>query len=296
MRIMRYKPYIAMLSATAFDLLKKVAQKHAQNVEDMRLTTHTRIIANDEKLVDLVRFPLVVHWVTLMQRENYTTRFDTQWHVRDDADVMPTMRRARLTIPGNEHVIAIDVVDGIEEWTLDPPPHVPRAGAKSAKIYRHEPRAAMHTWALQKIEREMPEFSQAAASFLLKAEARTVNAALHAKSTAQLQEVMYAAMRRADIQAQKDKEKGAQGDMDSLKKIHDSILAQMVTLNETMAPKTDLNELYQHIQVQHMMIIQHLQHITHQLQGHRVWQGHHTARITMSFDPTIDSYLHPECA
>ena len=260
------EPYIAMLSATASDLLKKVAQRHAQNIHDMRLTTHKRVIADDEKLVDLARYPLVVHWVTLFDQPEYSSRFDTQWHARDDADVMPTEKRARLPM-GLENVISIDMVDGIEEWTLDDPGEVPRAGAKSAKIYRHEPKAAMHTWALQKIEREMPEFSQATASFLLKAEARTVSAALHAKSTAQLQEVMCAAMRRADIQAQKNKDKEQNGDIDDMKRNHEAIIAQMVTMNEVMATKTDLSELYQHIQVQHMMIIQHLQHITHQLQA-----------------------------
>ena len=50
------EPYLAMLNPTAYDLIKKVAQKCGECVHDMRLTTHTRLIKNEEKLVDLVGY------------------------------------------------------------------------------------------------------------------------------------------------------------------------------------------------------------------------------------------------
>ena len=201
-----------------------------------------------------------------MQEGTYSTRFQIQWYIDDDADAMPTMRRPTLHLPENENVFAIDMVDGIEEWTLDTPPEVPRAGAKSAKHYHHEPRAVMHTWALDRIQRELPEVSQATASLLLKAEARTVSAALHAKRPAQLQEVMKAAMRRTDINAQQNRERGENDEKERLRGVRDMLINQMAAVNEAMATKTDLNELRQQIQVQHMMIAQHLQHITRKLQ------------------------------
>ena len=103
----------------------------------------------------------------------------------------------------------------------------------------------MHGWALQKIEREIPEFSQPMASFLLRAEARTVSAVLHAKSTPQLKEVLRAAMKRADIISQQ--------------------LAQMATIAESMATKFDLHEFFAQIQLHNVMITQRLQHLTAKL-------------------------------
>ena len=129
----------------------------------------------------------------------------------------------------------------------------------------------------------MPEFSQATASFLLKAEARTVSAALHAKSTAQLRQVMQAAMKRADIQAQKDKDNPTETtNATDIKNAQVLIVNQLTALNEAMATKTDLNELYQHIQVQHMMIMQQLQVITARLQypHHDETNQHHAQHMT----------------
>ena len=260
------EPYIAMMSATALDLLKKIAQKHSQNLSDMRLTTHRRVIEPNELLVDLVRCPLVVHWVALMARHDYNTRFIIDWWVREDSDTMPTSRRPVLILPSNQHVFSVDVVDGVEEWTLDCPPRVPRAGAKSSKYRSHEPKAVMHTWALEKIERELPHFSQSTASFLLKAEARTVSATLHAKSSAQLEQVLQAAMKRADINAQKDKDEPTQAaSAGEIKSAQQLIINQLSAMAENVAIKTDLNELFQQIQVQQLMIMQHLQVLTNKV-------------------------------
>ena len=127
------EPFLAMLDATVNDLQKKV---------DMRLTTHRRPLRPEEKLVELARYPLVVHWVRLMNSPTYHTRFAIAWHVMDDADVMPTHSRACIVLPGMENVYDICMVDGIEEWTLDVPPSVHRAGAKTARIESREHRAA----------------------------------------------------------------------------------------------------------------------------------------------------------
>ena len=49
-------------------------------------------------------------------------------------------------------------------------------------------KTAMHTWAMQRIQEQVPELPKAVAHTLLRAEARTVSAVLHSKSQAQLLE------------------------------------------------------------------------------------------------------------
>ena len=62
-----------------------------------------------------------------------------------------------------------------------------------------DPKTAMIGWAHQRITSELPSFNPATAMMLLKAESRTVSAALYCKSTTQLEEVMDAALRRAGL-------------------------------------------------------------------------------------------------
>ena len=99
--------------ATAQDLLQKIAQKYGENVHDMRITTHRRLLSHDEPLIALVRYPLVVHSTRLMARPDYSSRFDILWQARDDADAIPTYRRAGETLPGTENVYDICTVGGV---------------------------------------------------------------------------------------------------------------------------------------------------------------------------------------
>ena len=72
-----------------------------------------------------------------------------------------------------------------------------KGGARSQHL--NDPRAAMTTWALSRVEKEMPSLPSATASMLLKAESRTVTAVLNARTWKQVIEVTQAAMRRAGI-------------------------------------------------------------------------------------------------
>ena len=54
-------------------------------------------------------------------------------------------------------------------------------------------------WAQDRVARELPQLNQRTVRMLLRAEARTVSAVLHCKSTIQLKEVMMAAYRRAGM-------------------------------------------------------------------------------------------------
>ena len=58
----------------------------------------------------------------------------------------------------------------------------------------------MYAWAMDKIQREIPDLNAATASFLCRAEQRTANAVTNCKSRAQLVEVIHAALRRAGMQ------------------------------------------------------------------------------------------------
>ena len=72
-----------------------------------------------------------------------------------------------------------------------------RGGQKGDKA--DDPRTAMIQWALQKVERELPEAIPQTILMLLKAEARTTSAILHTKSVHQTREVVNAALRRAAL-------------------------------------------------------------------------------------------------
>ena len=79
--------------------------------------------------------------------------------------------------------------------------HLPRGGARTARMNPTDPRTAMMMWAMQKIIKEVLHMNTATANMLLRAETRTVTMVLNSRSKVQLQlvEVLDAALRRSGL-------------------------------------------------------------------------------------------------
>ena len=86
-----------------------------------------------------------------------------------------------------------------------------RGGVRSSRAQRSgNPRTAMLFFAQDRVAREMPQMPRGTANLLLRAEARTVSAVLNARSSAQLEQVMQAALRRADLQQEAQQQADSQ--------------------------------------------------------------------------------------
>ena len=75
----------------------------------------------------------------------------------------------------------------------------PRGGGKSSGPDVHDPRTAMMTFALDRLQKEYPDLPTATAKFLLPAEARTLTSVLNARNPGQIRQVIDAALKRAEI-------------------------------------------------------------------------------------------------
>ena len=129
----------------------------------------------------------------------------------------------------------------------------------------------MHAWALDKIQRELPAVSQAQASFLLRAEARTVNAVLNAKSTSQLQEVITAAKRRADIMQGEAMPTSAStsttaSTVEQVIATQQLIVNQLTQIQACQVNKDDFTQLCQTMQIQQALHMQHVQQLLARIQ------------------------------
>ena len=145
-----------------------------------------------------------------------------------------------------------------------------RGGARTAHNVQ-DPKVWMHTFAMDRIRRDMPNFSQATASFLLRAEARTVTAVMNAKSAAQLVEVMEAAQRRADITqgtsaASSSAAAEAESNQQQLLTGQNIILGQLTQMAVQMFTNEEVAELYQAVHVHNIMYLQHVQQLNLRIQ------------------------------
>ena len=238
-----------------------------------------------EMLHDLASFPIILHI------EPYTDQhLHALMHEPDQAQPhMEVEPSAAWTMP-TSNVIAVDLVQQMEDMSLQHTPN-DRGGAKSSKN-RYDPKAWMHAWALDKIQRELPSMSQAQASFLLRAEARTVNAVLNAKSTMQLQEVITAAKRRADIM-QGEAVAAAATDAGPTTSTSEQIIAtqniiinQLTQLQTSHVSKPDLAELWHNLQIQQAVQVQHMQQMLARIEQ---LEKHITAMQNVFPNPTEPS-------
>ena len=159
-----------------------------------------------------------------VHRSDYVEHFPIQWDDTEDIDALslPTTppdvdfpSQIPVQYPMCEHgmadmirVIPTPVAPAATADTSIPqqPPVgdtqqcIERAGTRT-RLRQQDPRAAMQTFAQEKAEAAMPRLTPAILQTLLKAEARTVTAIIHSKSTLQTKEVLRAALKRAGLQA-----------------------------------------------------------------------------------------------
>ena len=172
--------------ATAAELRKSLAVFYMHNVEGVEMYTSMGKVEDTDYVESVCFFP--VH-VSLKR------------HGKEGGGLgenVNTGKQAEMKVQKPKYVEIESGwdSDGQEEMVMDPKPL--RAGGKN-KGYIGDPKVAMHAWAMQKSTEQLPHANAATLSMLFKAEARTVSAVMHAKSTTQLTEVINAALRRAGL-------------------------------------------------------------------------------------------------
>ena len=89
-----------------------------------------------------------------------------------------------------DHCLPVVVEEGLSSYTYsETHPGTDRDGARMGRRPQ-EPRSVMIMWAADKIRRELALLNPLMVSMLLKAERRTISAALHTRSAAQTREVI----------------------------------------------------------------------------------------------------------
>ena len=109
--------------------------------------------------------------------------------------------------------------------------------------YRQDHRREMVTWALQKLTDKLPHFPQATAAMLMKAENRTAQAVLNAKSPTRMEEVLIAALRRAALPPYDVLQQGQQHNLPELAQAMEQQASALTTLAKSLVGRTYKAEL-----------------------------------------------------
>ena len=132
-------------------------------------------------------------------------------------------------------------------------------GAGRNKPNYADPKVAMHQWSLDKVQEHVPSVNPATAAMLLRAEARTVSAVLHCKSSRQTLEIVNAALKRAALPTVVEQQQQQQADVDSA-----ALASAMTTQAEALrALATQLQMMTTRDDMTEIVKMMHTEHILH---------------------------------
>ena len=154
--------------ARTWELRQFVAEFYETDIHDVMLSTFLRPLNAAEDLQNMGGKVILVHLLRHQGEPGYFTPFMASWR-GTERDIMNT--QSQVTYP--------------------------RGGRNGQDV--HDPRTAMMTFAIDRIQKEYPELPIATAKFLLRAEARTLTSVLNAKNPGQVRQVLEAAQKRAEI-------------------------------------------------------------------------------------------------
>ena len=192
-------PFVARRVAMVYNLHEAIAGYFMQRYDWIRLSSFNYPLMPTQLIRDIIDSPVVVHMRAHEMRPGYRCLYTIQWPGSEtdtlDLEDEPMDPNVHLTLQVAPAVRIPEVEVDVDEV------HLPRGGARTARLNPTDPRTAMITWALQKIMKEVPHMNTSTANMLLRAENCTVTAVLNARSTSQLVEVLDAALRRVRLAA-----------------------------------------------------------------------------------------------
>ena len=158
-------------TARTWELRQCLAVCYETEPSDILLSTLTRPLHIGEDIKHVVGRVIVVHLLRHQSEPGYFSPF-----------IIPWRANIRYTICTESQMDAC-----------------PRGGGKNSGQDVHDPRTAMMTFAMDRLQKECPDLPPATAKFLLRAEARTLTSVLNARNPGQIRQVVDAALKRAEI-------------------------------------------------------------------------------------------------
>ena len=204
----RHYPFIMKKHAKVPELKEEIADFFQHEPSGLRLSSHNSPLRDVSDMTEIITTPVIAHMKRYEEQWDYSCRWPINWDADEtEYDTLdqwssppsPSTIGACSSFPSNAVVERGTMWHGRDLWHGWVPRGGGAGGGGKGRYFHVEPRSAMINWAHQRVTSELPEFNPATAMMLLKAENRTVSAALYCKSTSQLSEVMNAALRRAGL-------------------------------------------------------------------------------------------------
>ena len=234
---------------TVKEYLEKVAEAYHIPPQSLLIMSGTHILALDEMMMTYKEKKCNLYLTGLLGNEMFEFPMSHQ-HIRS-ALVWQWMSQKD---PPRQYHEDLPIPRG------EPTELFPRGGGRDPKRVMHDPRTAMHYWAMDKIQKDCPGCATRTFSTLLRAEAKTMGSIMNSRSPAQTKQILTAALKRAGLERYaEDLLPGSQpaGDVDtrqhteplvdSVKQAQEDMKCQLADLVRAMTTQTSLTGDIAHV-------------------------------------------------